>query len=300
MKAMNATALLLLSLAQDGTKPAQPRVSTLELDLELVTYGRLGGLAVDEEGTLFVSNFGPNVWSITPEGKVTEIAGDFVQASGNTIGPDGTLLQADFQRKAIYAIDPVSKESSPIVTDGLESPVGLVADEDWNLYVCDCNANAVLRVSPEGTVTTLASGALFACPNGITRDAEGNLFVVNFANDLLVKIDPQGQATSLLSVGTGGGNAHLALAGRELFVTKIKTNELFAVDLDEGAKPSARLVAGSGKAEIVDGDGIEASLKRPNGLAVDPTGKILYMNNIVGTWRDKTATKLSIRRIELP
>jgi murein DD-endopeptidase MepM/ murein hydrolase activator NlpD len=46
-------------------------------------------VAVDAEGMIFVSNFGPDVWSVTPGGKVTQLADDFQQASGNAIGPDG-------------------------------------------------------------------------------------------------------------------------------------------------------------------------------------------------------------------
>ena len=181
---------------------------------------------------------------------------------------------------------------------GLAGPVGVVADPDWNLFVCDCNANAIVQVKPDGEVKTLAAGALFACPNGITRDVAGNLYVVNFANDLLVRIDPSGQASEFATVGAGNGNAHVALAGERIYVTKIKTNELFAVRLDGTGEPV--LVAGSGAAEIVDGAGAEAALKSPNGLAAGPEGERLYMNNIVGTWREPEPTRLVLRVVELP
>ena len=49
-----------------------------------------------------------------------------------------------------------------------------------------------------------------------------------------------------------------------------------------------------------DGLALEATLSRPNGIAVSPDGRSLYVNNLEGPWRGLEATNIILRRIELP
>ena len=52
-----------------------------------------------------MSNFGSTLWRVTPGGRVTVLRNDFVNASGNTIAPDGRLIQCDFGANRVYAVD---------------------------------------------------------------------------------------------------------------------------------------------------------------------------------------------------
>lgn len=59
--------------------------STLELDQELTSRGRLGGVAVDQLGFIYVSNFSESVWQISPEGTVKLLYDGLYGGSGNTM-----------------------------------------------------------------------------------------------------------------------------------------------------------------------------------------------------------------------
>ncbi len=67
-------------------------------------------------------------------------------------------------------------------------PKGVAVDPAGNVYVADENNNRIRKITPTGTVTTLAgstggstdgdvSVALFSGPRGITIDADGNLYI---------------------------------------------------------------------------------------------------------------------------
>ena len=65
------TALILVVLFQDDAADPAPEITTLELDEELVSYGRLGGVAVDAEGNPYVVSFGNDLLvKIDPPGKI--------------------------------------------------------------------------------------------------------------------------------------------------------------------------------------------------------------------------------------
>ena len=61
-------------------------------------------------------------------------------------------------------------------------PAGMALDRDGNLFVCDPGKAAVLKVSPDGTVSLFADqvGSIkLTLPNFPVFDAEGNLYVSN-------------------------------------------------------------------------------------------------------------------------
>ncbi len=71
--------LLLCAVAAWGVNlaaaRAQVQVETLELQQPIPSWGRLGGLSVDQLGFLYISNFGESVWRVKPDGEVTLLVG---------------------------------------------------------------------------------------------------------------------------------------------------------------------------------------------------------------------------------
>ncbi len=62
--------MLRVALALVVLTTAEPRVTTLDLDDDLLSRGRLGGVSVDDDGFIYVSDFGSTIWRISPEGGV--------------------------------------------------------------------------------------------------------------------------------------------------------------------------------------------------------------------------------------
>jgi len=147
------------------------------------------GTAVDAHGNVFVADGG----------------------SGNRIrriGPDG-LVATSTGSKAGFA-------DGPAASAAFDTPSSLAIDRLGNLYVADTGNNAIRKVAPDGSVSTLAGGgepgyldgvgraARFDGPVGVAVDREGNVYVADTYNDRIRRIGKDGSVTTLAGSGTPG------------------------------------------------------------------------------------------------
>lgn len=144
------------------------------------------GIARDAQGNLYIADTGNHVIRrVAPDNSVTTIAG-VPDEPGHV---DGSGADAR-----------------------LEAPAHLTLGADGNLYLTDSAAHTVRRITPAGTVTTVAGrageagdadgigrAARFNVPKGIEADLDGNLFVADSHNSLVRRIAPDG------TVGTYAG-----------------------------------------------------------------------------------------------
>lgn len=269
-----------------------PGIYTLKLNKSLQSWGRLGGITTDQLGFIYMSNFGETVWKIYPDGNVKVLTSELYGASGNTIDNNGNLLQADFFTNSIFLINRKG-DVTRYINQGLNGPVGMVVDNQGNIFVCNCRNNTISKITPNKEVSVIASGNLFACPNGISFGDTGNIYIVNFSNDDIIKINNSGEASKFVTIPDGNGNAHIAFLNNKFYVTKIKTNKLYEVELSG----EYRLLAGNNLG-LKDGPMNEAELARPNGITV--AGKnTLLINNINGNWGTLGSYELVIRKVIL-
>ena len=158
-------------------------------------------LAVDAAGTIFFTDRDA-VLRLGSDGKVETHAGAYSQDPSVSYllggADDGPRDQARFR-----------------------APTGLAFDGAGNLYVADTGNNTIRKITPAGTVSTLAgiaspgsyqfidgpgAAARFGAPEGLTVDAAGNIYVGDRANNLIRKVTPAGQVTTLLGLGRARGN----------------------------------------------------------------------------------------------
>jgi sugar lactone lactonase YvrE len=91
------------------------------------------GIAVDTRGNLYVADLGnARVRKISPDGVIRTVAG------GGTIAPGG------------------NGDGGPATSAQLLQPRNVAVDLDGTLYISDFGAHRVYRVTPGGTLTTLA------------------------------------------------------------------------------------------------------------------------------------------------
>ena len=121
-------------------------------------------VAVDSSGNVYVADSGNNrIRKITPEGTVSTFAG---RGRGYK---DATGTAAQFY-----------------------GPSGVAVDTSGNLYVADSGNNRIRKITPEGTVSTLAgsgewgykdatgTAAQFYHPHGVAVDSSGNVYVAEY------------------------------------------------------------------------------------------------------------------------
>lgn len=129
------------------------------------------------DGSVYFTDAGDNnrIRRRLPDGRIETVAG---QGEGRV---DGPALQASFN-----------------------TPSGIAADAQGNLYVADTGNHAIRRISTDGQVTTLAGGqqgfadgpaaqARFDGPMGIAVDAQGQVYVADTWNDRIRVIGTDGK-----------------------------------------------------------------------------------------------------------
>jgi DNA-binding beta-propeller fold protein YncE len=133
-------------------------------------------ITIDDGGNLYVTEgrfldfgertYGFRVRKITPDAKVTTLAG-----TGEPGYRDGPALTAQF-----------------------DVPIGIDVDDQGYVYVVDSGAHRIRRISPEGSVSTIAGSGAAGYADGATSRAEfwyptdiavgpdGKLFVADWKN----------------------------------------------------------------------------------------------------------------------
>jgi len=82
-------------------------------------------------------------------------------------------------------------------------PSGIAVDGEGNITIADENNNRVRKITPDGTVSTLAwSGRSGDIARDVTVDDEGSIIISDYRNDHVLKITPDDTTAS-------GGDLHL-------------------------------------------------------------------------------------------
>ncbi len=169
------------------------------------------GIALDKDGNLYVADtFNHKIRKITPDAIVSTLAGStsgYKDSAGTNAqfgGPydvaldgEGNVYATDGNRiRKVTSDGQVStvSGSTPGYLDGTTANArfngltGIVIDAAGNLYVCDAENYVVRRITPDGTVATVAgstpgnvdgpgSNAQFDYLLGITMDAGGAFYL---------------------------------------------------------------------------------------------------------------------------
>lgn len=219
------------------------------------------GLAVMGDGSLLVTDrYNKMIWRVA-EGESALFAGAVTAEDpyGQPMGGyhDGSLPASLF--KDPWAIAPflggwaVSDPENGVVrflrpdaaagrwkdvTDlGLrfDHPTGLAADGEGNLYVAETFQGAVKKITPAGSMTTLASN--LAEPMGLCW-ANGSLYAAECGGNRILKISGSGQVSAVAGSGDNGsadGSAAEASFSGPKGVAVAGDGTVYVADTDNGA-----------------------------------------------------------------
>ena len=187
------------------------------------------GVAVDAAGGILVVDHSNRVRRIA-YGTITTVAGSGVAGE---VSP-GVALPED---------------GGPAVDAQLNDPIGVAIDRDGNILIADALYHRIRRVTPDGTITTIAgdgipdfggdggpaTAAFLQYPTGVALDHDGNVFIADAGNHRIRRIDLDGTITTV--VGTGGagfsgdgGPATKAELHKPTGVAVSRKGELFIAD----------------------------------------------------------------------
>jgi sugar lactone lactonase YvrE len=215
------------------------------------------------------------------------------------------LMGASTARASVYSFAPLAGNTAVLDhTDGSGSnarffnPTGVAVDGSGNIYVADGGDHTVRKVSPGGSVSTLAgssghagssdgngSGALFLYPYAVAVDASGNVYVADSGNHNIRKVTSGGSVSTLAgSAGVPGsvdGTGTAALFNIPQGIAVDSTGNVYVSDTNNStirritpAGVVSTLAGAAGQTGSADGSGSSARFNYPFGIATDATGNI--------------------------
>ena len=211
------------------------------------------GIAVGIDGTIYVSDAGESnrIRKLTPEGTLTLLAG-----GGEGFADDGGA-------SAFF-----------------NTPSGLAIDSNGNIYVADTGNNRIRKVTPAGSVTTVAGDgtpgyhdgpakqARFNGPIGVAVDERGDVFVADTYNDRIRMIASDGQVTTVSGGGTPGyvdGDRNTSLFDTPCGVVVMRDGTLIVADT---GNDRLRKISPDGNVSTVAASVNGEELSSPIGLAL--------------------------------
>jgi sugar lactone lactonase YvrE len=231
-----------------------PATGAIDGDGSAARFTDPQNVAVDGTGTIYVADAGNNlIRKITPAGVTTTLAGK----AGVAGTADGTLISATF-----------------------DNPTGIALGPGGTVYVADSGSHLIRKISPNGTVVTLAGadwptpvyGFLSipgSIPVAIAVDGSGNVYVADQGMNIIRKVSPYGSASVLTSAAAPmgiavdtAGNLYVSDSGNQT-IRKITMSGLDSV-----------LAGSPGSSGTADGNGAAARFNNPGALSVDGPGNI--------------------------
>ena len=166
------------------------------------------GVAVDSSGNIYIAdpnnnevrvvceNQTPIACTSTAFGSVTFAAGYINTFAGDQVSGAGDTGDNGLSTGAL-----------------LNNPEGVAMDGSGNLYIADTDNNAIRKVTPAGTITTvagngnplggysgdggLATQAELNGPKSVAADGNGNLYIADTYNSVIRLVEPNGIITTI-------------------------------------------------------------------------------------------------------
>jgi sugar lactone lactonase YvrE len=268
------------------------------------------GVTVDSSGIVYVADYGNSaIRKIIPASVVGTLAvSDGPQ--GLAIDSDNNVYVADYASSTILKITSSGNVSTLAgLTNSYGSideaggnarfyyPAAVTVDSAKNVYVADTFNNTIRKITPLGSVSTLAgsagnygsidgtnSAARFLGPEGIAVDSAGNVFVADTQNSTIRKIRPNGAVSTLAGSASNGsveGTQRNARFDWPAAVAADSAGNVFVADTENS---TIRKIAPTGAASTLagavgdygsaNGTGSAAQFYGPQGIAVDSADNI--------------------------
>ena len=247
------------------------------------------GIAVDASGDVYFTDRNSNdVRRISANGTIGVFAGSATAGFGGDGGPAAGAY--------------------------FNGPSGLAFDAAGNLYVADTGNQRIRRISPDGTIATVAGSgeqgytndtgpAIYADlngPEGVAADSAGNLYIADTLNQRVRVVSKNGIINTLAGTGFPGysGDGGPATAATMFLPTDVAVDSAGNVYIADLGSGRIRMVsngiittfAGSddGTVPTPGQAAISIRFNGPTGVAVDMAGNVYFTEGTIGSGSELT------------
>ena len=296
------------------------------------------GVCVDGSGNIYIADDVNNrIRKVSPSGIISTIAGNgnygfsgdggpatsasLAQPLGVFVDGLGNIYIADTDNRRIRKVSPsgvittiagngnagFSGDGGPATSTSLYNPRGVFVDGSGNIYIADQGNYRIRRVSPSGTISTIAgtgtrgfsgdggpaTSADLYTPAGVCVDDLGNIYIAEagYSINRIRKVSSSGIITTIAGIGTGSGIPGFSGDGGPATSADLYTPTGVFVDgpgnvyIADQSNSRIRKVSPSGTISTIAGNGTNgfsgdggiatsASLSSPSGVFVDESGNI--------------------------
>ena len=259
-----------------------------------------GGMSIDAQGNIYMADMGiapipglndygsnaggTNILKITPSRDVSILSTNYDIPLGNLIASDGYLYQSGYDEGNLWRVDLTNGQRFKVDTGiPLQHPDGIAEDDQGNLYIADCGANRILRLSPNGDAFPFP--ALGRCPKGIVY-ANG-FFYISYNNEtgMIRRMDTEGNIEDVGAIPVYIPEDYpldyfmwlgfLAFHNDALYIAGTSTHKIYKMTLDG----EVSTFAGTGQIGLQGGDALRSRLNRPMDIIVSNDGESLFFNS---------------------
>lgn len=235
------------------------------------------GLTIDRDGNIYLgTSKRHSVNKITPNGEISVFATfESGSANGSDFDSQGNLFVANESAGIIHKITP-SGEVSDYLT-GINGPAGIYIDDQDNLIVglygvsISEPGSEVLKITPDKSITSFASGNGLTNVVGVTGDDQGRYFAANFITGEVFEIS-DGIVRQIGAAETRVN--HMKYFNGYIYTPNPFNNVVRRMDLNGNFELLAGTESVTGS---VNGAGESATFSRPNSIDISIDGKTIYV-----------------------
>ena len=248
------------------------------------------GIVVDKEGNIYFTDTGKGVWKIDANGKLAYLpASKFHWMTIDAIGYFGESPKnfgEYFERVTLQSTKPALIMCSDFP---------LVVGKDGNIYYADTRPSSarIIRRTPDGKESILASNKIFEFISGIAVGADGSLYITEASNanaNTIRKITMNG-TVSIIATFVGKSGNDLSLETVPSYCRGLVVDSTGNIYVAATGSRSVLKITPQGKVTTI----LQAT------SPWTPTGVAVFQGEVyVLGWHDVTAENLEVRSAWIP